>query len=171
MKKSIFYHFGLLVVLFCSCGPTDTRKSFNTPVEYNDYIINALNELDANYAKTLNNPDDKENSIKLCGDLVKNSDATIVKLNAIQPYDGDSSLAMVVKDFATYMKTIGQHDLPDFLNKLHKPDRNDNDQAEIDKIASKLDQTYDNKWVKIDATQQTLANKFNFSLTPRIKTN
>lgn len=153
-----------VVVMVISCGPTDNRKSFSEVTEYNDYIIDNINLIDELYVTTLNEDKGREYCLSQCDSLIANSEKTIALLNNIQPFEGDSSLAMAAKDFCSYMAAIGKKDLPQFINLAMNPDVSIQDLAEINTDANKLDENYEIQMDKIEKVQSILAKKHNFKV-------
>lgn len=162
MKQFLFVCVSAMTLFMMSCGPKDSRQSFDDPTKYNDFVVDALNELDQTYASTLDVNQGEEKCLALCDTLVQKAEATMQKLNSIQPYEGDSSFTMAAKDFASYMGEIGKKDLPDFVKKVFNPEMSETDKAEIDKRAADLDKTYEAKMNQIDAVQKALSKKFNY---------
>jgi hypothetical protein len=162
MKQLLFVCVSAMTLFVMSCGPKDSRQSFDDPTKYNDFVVDALNELDLTYASTLDVNQGEEKCLALCDTLVEKAEATMLKLNSIQPYEGDSSLTMAAKDFTTYMGEIGKKDLPDFIKKVFNPEMTEADKTQIDQRATDLDKTYEVKMNQIDAVQKALSKKFNF---------
>ena len=162
MKQLLFVCVSAMTLFLMSCGPKDSRQSFDDPTKYNDFVVDALNELDQTYASTLDVNQGEVKCLSLCDTLVQKAEATLAKLNSIQPYEGDSSFTMAARDFATYMGEIGKKDLPDFVKKVFNPEMSEADKTEIDQRANDLDKTYEAKMNQIDAVQKALAKKFNF---------
>lgn len=151
-----------VIITLISCGPTDDRKSFNDVTEYNDFIIDNVNLIDQLYVTTLNDKNGREYCLSQCDSLIAKSEKTIELLNNIQPYDGDSSLAMAAKGFCSYMGEIGKKDLPQFINLALNPDISIEDLPEINSEAKRLDGNYEIQMNKVETTQKALSKKFNF---------
>jgi len=151
------------IVLF-SCGPTDNRKSFTDVTEYNDFIIDNINLIDQLYVTTLDDKSGREYCLAQCDSLIIQSEKTIELLNGIQPYDGDSSLAMAAKGFCIYMGAIGKKDLPEFINIALNPNITVDDLPKMNSEAKKLDENYEIQMNKIETIQKALSKKFNYTV-------
>jgi len=154
----------LFIITLLSCGPLDNRKSFQDATEYNDFIIDNVNLIDEMYVTTLDDEKGKDYCLSPCDSLIIRSERTVELLNNIQPYDGDSSLAMAAKGFCKYMSDIGKKDLPQFINLALNPDISIEDLPKINTEAKKLDDNYEIQMNKIDKTQKRLSEKFNYMI-------
>lgn len=67
-------------VFLVACGPKDSRQSFDDPTVYNDFVVDALTELDLTYANALNMNQGQEKCLLMCDSLVFKSEATLKKL-------------------------------------------------------------------------------------------
>ena len=152
----------LSIITLLSCGPVDNRKSFQDVTEYNDFIIDNVNLIDEMYVTTLDDDKGRDYCLSQCDSLIIRSERTVELLNNIQPFDGDSSLAMAAKGFCSYMCAIGKKDLPQFINLALNPDISIEDLPKINTEAKKLDDNYEIQMNKIDITQKSLSKKFDF---------
>lgn len=164
MKQIPIFCLALATFFLVACGPKDSRQSFDDPTVYNDFVVDALTELDLTYANALNMNQGQEKCLLMCDSLVFKSEATLKKLEGIQPYEGDSSFTMAARDFAQYMKRIGKNDLPTFIHKVFDPELIETDRAEIDRLAADLDKTYNAKLNEINTVQKALAKKFDYTI-------
>ncbi len=162
MKLFNILFLGSVLISVVSCGPIDNRKSFDDVTEYNDYIIDNMNIIDEMYVTTLDVDKGKDYCLAQCDSLIVKSEETVALLNGIQPYDGDSTLAMAAKDFCNYMGKAGKKDLPDFINLVLKPELASEDESKINSEATKIDKNYEIQMDKVQATQKSFAKKFNF---------
>jgi hypothetical protein len=121
-----------------------------------------MNIIDEMYVTTLDVDKGKDYCLAQCDSLIVKSEETIALLNSIQPYDGDSTLAMAAKEFCNYMGKAGKKDLPDFINLVLKAELTSEDESKINSEATKIDKNYEIKMDKVQSTQKAFAKKFNF---------
>jgi hypothetical protein len=162
MKLFNILFLGVTIITLVSCGPIDNRKSFSDVTEYNDYIIDNMNIIDEMYVTTLDVEKGKEYCISQCDSLITKSKETVALLNDIQPYEGDSTLAMAAKDFCLYMSRAGKKDLPQFINLVLDQDLSAQDESKINTEATKIDKNYELQMDKVQVAQKAFAKKFNF---------
>ena len=153
-----------LLILFQSCGDNDNRKSFANVVEYNDFIIDRVNEVDRQYADVLNNSKDQAEGIIACDSLLVLTNRTLERLENLQAFREDCTFCVAAKGFVNYMKVISTRELPQFFGLIFNLNRSQEDQSEIDRRADYLDRRYEAEMAHLNLVQKALSTKFNFQI-------
>lgn len=164
MHNSLLFFILAGLFLVQSCGNKDSRKSFSDVVEYNDYIIDQVNEVDQHYSDALNNSTSEEEGLKACDSLFAVSNRALVRLQDLQPYKNDSTLCESAKGFVNHFSMISKRELPQFFARIFNTNRTEADQAEIDHRAAFLDQHYEAEMDHFNLVQKALSTKFNFQI-------
>lgn len=121
MKHFYLSLFAGLLLITASCNSNkDPRRAFNSPVEYNDFIIESINKLDTAYMNSLDVEKGKEYCLKSCDSLIQLCDQYIENLKGIQPYEGDSTFSMQAIAYVQFMKNNGKNDIPQFLQLIDR---------------------------------------------------
>jgi len=153
------------ILLFVqSCGDKNNRKSFTNVVEYNDFIIDQVNEVDRQYADALNNSQDRAEGLSACDSLLALTDRALQRLENIQAFREDSTFCDAAKGFITYMKSISTRELPQFFDLIFNSNRSQEDQSEIDSRADYLDRRYEAEMAHLNLVQKALSTKFDFQI-------
>jgi len=133
-------------------------------VEYNDFIIDRVNEVDRQYADVLNNSEDRAQGLSACDSLLALTERTLQRLENIQAFREDSTFCDAAKGFVAYMKSISTRELPQFFGLIFNSNRSQEDQTEIDRRANYLDRRYEAELAHLNLVQKALSIKFNFQI-------
>ena len=137
-------------------------QTATSAIEYNDFIIDHINELDELYVSTMNVESGKEYCLSQCEVLMKKADEIIRELEANKVYKGETKFASAAIVFCKYMKDAGKKDLPEFISTIMQEDLASSDEAKILKMADKIDENYDKQMFNFQKAQKAFAKKFDF---------
>lgn len=169
MKIKLAFCMLLAVAIVVSCKTNnDKRKSFSDVVEYNDYLIDKVDEINNVYTRALDTTLSFEDAMKVCDSLVTLCERTTEEVKGIQPFEGDSSMAMQVLQYTQFMRLNGEKHVKDFLKVEEKymqsadlsVEESDALYEEADERINKLNDSRDKEMLKIDAVQGKFADKF-----------
>lgn len=158
------------LLLAASCNfKSDSRRSFEDVVTYNDYIVDHINALDSAYILALATDNGIDFCMKKCDSLVDLCDKTSLELKGIQPFDGDSSLTMQALAYTQFMRNNGEKDIKKFLKLLDTYENAELEEQEtlVDEVqttAETIDKNYDVEIDKVNEVQQKFAKKHNFTV-------
>jgi hypothetical protein len=140
-------------------------QTYSSAIEYNDFIIDHINELDSIYVSTMDVESGKDYCLSQCEVLMKKADEIIHELEANKVYKGETKFASAAIVFCKYMRDAGKKDLPEFINAIMQEDLASSDEAKILKMADKVDENYDKQMFKFEKAQKAFAKKFDFVIS------
>lgn len=170
MKIGFIFSAVFALLLAASCNfKSDSRKSFEDVVEYNDFIVDHINALDSAYILALATDNGIETCMKKCDSLVELCDETTLELKGIQPYEGDSSLTMQALAYTQFMRNNGEKEIKKLLKLIDKYEKAGLEEQEelvdeVQMVAENIDKNYDIEINKVDVVQQKFATKHHFSI-------
>lgn len=116
MKSGFAFCIISVALFMVSCNQNnDKRKSFNDVVEYNDFIVDHIEKVNAVYTQALDTSLSIEEALKACDELTQLCEKSTLELKNIQPFDRDSSLTMQTLQYFQYMKVNGNNKIKHFL--------------------------------------------------------
>lgn len=157
------YFLVMFIFIIPACSETDKRKSFSTPMEYNDYIMTELNEIDQWYNDQILQVKDAASARKFCLDIERKTERGIVKLS-IQPFEGDSSLCEETKGFFTFLKTMSRNELRMFFKLVYNQTNTSDSKNKIAELIGKMDGEYSKWWSSIKHIQKVFASKHHLNI-------
>ena len=165
LTKWSFSFFMLIALTFfmTGCENGDNRKSFWEAPEYNDYLIAELHKIDDFYSNGMTSAKDSVSALQFCSDLEKETKITLENLN-IQPFEGDSSMCEVMKEFVNHLNSISTKELKEFFTLLYTKNRTKEDQPRIDELSKIIDGEKSRIWTKIGVQQNLFATRNNIQL-------
>lgn len=148
MKFAYVFCIALIGTVVVSCNNSDTskqnpdkRRAFTDVAEYNDYLVDQVDMLTLAYDSSLEDGITTEEALKRCDSLVVLCEKAAENIKGIQPFEGDSSLAMEMLDYVRFLKFSGEKSLPEFLKMdeeyLNLPD---SETQEIERLGKKIDE-------------------------------
>lgn len=137
-------------------------QTFSSAIEYNDFIIDHINELDSIYVTTMNVESGKEHCLLQCEILIKRAEEMIFELEANNVYEGETKFASAAIVFCKYMRDAGKKDLPEFISTIMRENIASSEEAGINKMADKIDENYDKQMTAFEKAQKVFAKKFDF---------
>ena len=152
----------LLVVsnLYCFAQKT----TFTQAIEYNDYIVGYINEVDQAYLNSLAVGQGKEYCMAWTDSLSKITTRNLKILKMVAPFEGEKSFISSANGFIKYMNTISKKSLKDFDKLLFADNLTTSMTKKMNDIAKKLDSDYIKYFDKIDIAQKDLSVKYGFSI-------
>jgi hypothetical protein len=169
MKFAVAFCLALTGTLIVSCNMnSDKRKSFSDVAAYNDYLIDELDVINEVYTHALDTSISIEDALKACDSLVDLCEKATVKVKGIQPYDGDSSMAMQTLEYVQYMKLNGEKHIKAFL-KLEDEYLKATDISEeedealynaVEEAIGKINAEQEKELAKVDLVQKKFAEKY-----------
>ncbi len=173
MKFRLAFCLALVGAIAVSCKMNnDKRKSFSDVVEYNDYLIDHIDEINEIYMLALDTSLSFEEALIISDSLVVVCEQTTDDIKGIQPFEGDSSLAMQALEYTQFMKLNGKKHLKDFL-KLEQKYIESADLSEeesnllfnqAEEMIQKMDKIRDKELEKVDLVQEKFARKYNMTV-------
>lgn len=173
MKLAVAFCLALIGTVVVSCNTnSDKRKSFTDVAEYNDYLIDQLDAINDVYSHTLDTSLTIEDALHACDSLVTLCEYTEKSVKGIQPFEGDSSMAMQTLEYTQYMKLNGEKHIKDFLRLedryMKATDLTEEEDAalfeEIEVAIAEINKIQDKELAKMDAVQQKFADKHNMMI-------
>ncbi|WP_300660395.1 hypothetical protein [Fluviicola sp.] len=148
MKFASAFCIALIGTLVVSCSNSDSpkpnpdkRRLFTDVADYNDYLVDQLDMLTIAYDNSLDANITTEEALKRCDSLVTLCEKAAENIKGIQPFEGDSSLAMQMLDYVRFLKFSGEKSIPEFL-KMDEEYINlpDSETQEIERLGKKIDE-------------------------------
>jgi hypothetical protein len=170
MKIKFILWVALFGITLVACNiSNDHRKSFGDVTEYNDFLVDHIETINAVYTYTLDTSLTAEVALKACDSLVELCDYTSSELKNIQPFQGDSSFTMQTLAYVQYMKHAGQKDLKEFLSleEVYFKGEYGNETdivAEIEDAIGKINQRQELESEKVDLVQKKFAEKYHMTV-------
>lgn len=176
LKHNLRMKFGFILsavsalLLAASCNfNSDSRKSFDDVVKYNDFIVDHINALDSAYILALATDNGIDVCMKKCDSLVDLCDKTTKELKGIQPFDGDSSLTMQALAYTQFMRNNGEKDIKKLLKLIDQYEKAELEEQEklvdeVQTMAENIDKNYDVEINKVDVVQKKFSVKHNYTV-------
>jgi hypothetical protein len=153
-----------LNLLMTSCGNGDTRKSFPSIVEYNDYIVAEMHRIDDFYNSGIRSVKDSTSAVKFCTQLKEETEKSLEVLN-IQPFEGDSTMTEAAKKLVVHLNKVSMNELSEYFGLVFYSNLTGSVlDAKRKELEEKIDGPYKQEWSNIHSAQQTLSAKFNTTI-------
>ncbi len=158
----------LLVVLMAIAGSTgfsqNEKLSFSSAIDYNDYLVDRINEVDQAYVEALEVGGSKEQCFAKIDSLNKISTRNLKQLKLLIAFNGEKNFVKSTTAFITYMNKISKKNLYDFEKLVFSDNLTAGMSKKMMSIATKLDADYDKYFSKIEVAQKAFAEKSGFSI-------
>jgi hypothetical protein len=153
-----------LTLLMPSCGGGDTRKSFYTVVEYNDYIVAEMHKIDDFYNSGIRSVTDSTTAATFCSKLKEETEKSLEALN-IQPFDGDSTMTEAAKKLVNHLNKVSMNELSEYFGLLFYSNLTGSAlDAKRKELEEKIDGPYKQEWSNINDAQKALSLKHNMQI-------
>ncbi len=137
MKKVSIILTLAVVGLVTSCGlmgPKDKRLKFNDPIQYNDYIIDIINDLDGEYSDIMEEEDEDASKV-LVDSFAAHTTQSVAKLKNLQPFKKDSTFRDAAAEFVGHLDKISHKELPEFMAIIFSDDiLSEKSQSRLDEL-------------------------------------
>jgi hypothetical protein len=140
------------------------KKSCTTPIEYNNYLIDLLDMVDALWTKAIEGPDLKS-TLQSTADLKKVSGKILQSLKKLEAYGGDVNFKASAIDYVTHLNKISKKELPTFLKLIHaKGGLTPENEKKAEALIPILDDQRETKFAAIERFQEDFATQHNFTI-------
>ena len=161
MKKIVFIISLLFIINPCKA---QTSEIYTDPVYYNDYIIDIVNQLDRDWDKVMNEPDQKP-ALVLIDSMARHSKNGLTKLNNLETFKNDGTFRDAAKEYVTHMYNIAIKELPEFMKIITSDAINTkHGSARVDELIPVLDDKRIKLFDKVVNVQKEFAIKHKFKI-------
>lgn len=160
MKRTLLIIFLIVTNLACIAQKT----TFTQAIEYNDYIVGYINEVDQAYLNSLQVKQGKEYCMTWTDSLSKVTTRSLGILKLVAPFDGEKNFIGSANGFIKYMNTISKKSLIEFDKLLFADNLTATMAKKLDSMATKLDADYSKYFDKIEVAQKALSVKYGFAI-------
>lgn len=179
MKFAYAFCIALIGTVVVSCNTNtspkpnpDKRRLFTDVADYNNYLVDQLDMLTIAYDSSLEANITTEEALKRCDSLVTLCEKATENIKGIQPFEGDSSLAMQMLDYVRFLKFSGKKSIPEFLKMdeeyINLPDSETQEierlGKKIDEVAAKQNTDRDREQAKVDKVQLKFGKRHNLTI-------
>jgi len=162
--KKVSIILALAVVTFLvSCGAKDKRLKFTDAVKYNDYIVDAIDDVDEAWTASIEE-EDQNSALAWSDTLANRSKNGLSKLNNLQPFKKDSAFRDAGIKYLTHMNGISNKELKEFINIIRADEMTLESEQRAEALLPALDDTREKLFSETEAAQTGFAAKYNIMI-------
>lgn len=160
MKNAVFLILFILTHLTCF----GQKKTFSSAIDYNDYVVDCINEVDQAYINALTVGSGKESCVAWTDSITQISIRNMARLKLVEPYNKEKKFIGSANSFIKYINKISKSSMVTFQKLLFADVLTDAMGKKMDAIAKKLDADYGKLFDIIEAEQKVFSTTYGFTI-------